>query len=83
MYEYYPKGVCSRKITFDLIDGKINNLKFIGGCDGNLKAISRLVENRDANEVMDILKGNTCGYRATSCADQFACAIKKALEEEK
>lgn len=81
MYEFIPRGVCSRKITFDLNEGKIINLKFVGGCDGNLKAISKLVENRDAKEVLEILKGNTCGYRPTSCADQLSKAIEKAIEE--
>lgn len=83
MYEFIPKGVCSRKITFDLNEGKISNLKFIGGCDGNLKAISKLVENRDAKEVLEILKGNTCGFKQTSCADQLSKAIKKAIEDNK
>ena len=73
---YMPKGVCSQQIDFDLDDeGKIHNLAFVGGCDGNLKAIARLVEGKDAEEVAEILRGNMCGYKITSCADQLALAI--------
>ncbi|MCR5545708.1 MAG: TIGR03905 family TSCPD domain-containing protein [Lachnospiraceae bacterium] len=74
---YTPRGVCSRLIEFDMEDGKIYNVSFTGGCNGNLKAISKLVEGKDAKEVADILRGNDCGGRGTSCADQFS----KALEE--
>ena len=63
------------QIDFDLEDGKLHNVQFIGGCNGNLKAIGRLVEGKDAKEVADILRGNTCGMKGTSCADQFAKAI--------
>lgn len=79
-HEYSPKGVCSQKITFDIEDGKIHNLAFTGGCNGNLKAIGRLVEGCDAKEVAEKLRGNTCGPRNTSCADQLACAILEATE---
>ena len=72
---FSPKGVCSVKLDFDLEDGKLHNVSFRGGCNGNLKAIGRLVEGKDAREVADILRGNTCGLRGTSCADQFAKAI--------
>lgn len=82
-HEYYPKGVCSRKIDFEINDGKINNLVFTGGCNGNLKAISKLVEGRDANEVIELLKGNTCGFKDTSCADQLSLALEKAIMKEK
>ena len=80
-YEYSPKGVCSRRVTFDIDEGKLYNVHFEGGCNGNLKAIGKLVEGRDAAEVKDILKGNQCGPRQTSCADQFAQAIEQALAE--
>ena len=74
---YTPSGVCSKQIDFDIEDGKIRNLVYIGGCNGNLKAIGKLVEGKDAAEVADILRGNICGMRGTSCADQLAKAIDK------
>ncbi|SEI99165.1 uncharacterized protein TIGR03905 [Lachnospiraceae bacterium A10] len=77
--EFTPKGVCSRHISFDLEDGKLYNVKFEGGCDGNLKAIGKLVEGQDAEKVAAILAGNICGFKNTSCGDQFAKAIKEAL----
>lgn len=73
--------VCSRKILFDLDEeNKIHNLSFIGGCNGNLKAISKLCEGQDANQIIGILAGNTCGARPTSCADQLSLALKEALQ---
>ena len=72
---FSPRGVCAMKIDFDIEDGKLHNVQYIGGCNGNLKAIGRLVEGRDAREVADILRGNTCGMKGTSCADQLAKAI--------
>ena len=78
-YTYFPKGVCSRQIDYDLEDGKIYNLKFVGGCNGNLKAIGRLLEGADAKNAADILRGNDCGGRGTSCADQLARALDEAL----
>ena len=77
---YSPKGVCSVQIDFDLDDDKkLHDLKFTGGCNGNLKAIGRLVEGKDASEIADILRGNLCGMRPTSCADQLSKAIDEAL----
>ncbi len=77
---YSPKGVCSVQIDFDLdADKKLHDLKFTGGCNGNLKAIGRLVEGKDASEIADILRGNLCGMRPTSCADQLSKAIDEAL----
>ena len=79
--EYTPSGVCSRKIEYDLSsDGKIYNLTFTGGCPGNLKAISKLVEGMEVEKVISILKGNTCGYKNTSCADQLCKAIEEAMK---
>lgn len=80
-HEYSPKGVCSQKITFDIEDGKIFNLSFMGGCNGNLKAIGRLTEGCDAREIAEKLRGNTCGPRDTSCADQLSRAILEAIEQ--
>ena len=81
-HTYRPRNVCSTKIDFDLEDGKIRNLSFVGGCNGNLKAISRLVEGQDAAKVASILRGNTCGPNDTSCADQLSRAIEQALSEK-
>ena len=79
MFEYAPQGVCSRKINFDIVDGKLHNVHSTGGCPGNLIAISKLVEGKDAREIADLLEGNQCGMRGTSCADQLAKAIKSFL----
>ena len=81
-YSYKPSGVCSRLINFDVTDGKVSEVSFVGGCDGNLKAIGKLVEGHDAQEIIDILKGNTCGYKPTSCGDQLARALEQALEQQ-
>ncbi len=80
-FSYTPRGVCSRQIEFSIEDGKLCGVRFTGGCDGNLKAISMLVEGSDAREIAGLFRGNTCGRRPTSCADQFATAIDLALEE--
>ena len=83
-YEYIPKMVCSRLISFDLDEeNRIHNLGFLGGCNGNLKAISKLLENRPAMDAVNILKGNTCGPRPTSCADQLTLALIEALKDAK
>ena len=80
-YSYKTKGTCSREIFFTIEDDKIKDIKFVGGCDGNLKAISKLAEGMEAKKVAQILRGNTCGFKTTSCGDQLACAIDKALEK--
>ena len=67
------------KIDFDIEDGKLYNVKFTGGCNGNLKAIGKLVEGKDAKEVAEILRGNDCNMKGTSCADQLARAIDEKL----
>ena len=78
--KFRPSGICAVQIEFDLDDSKkLHNVVFTGGCNGNLKAIGRLVEGRDASEIAEILKGNTCGFKNTSCADQFAIAIEKSI----
>lgn len=78
-YTYKTKGTCSSKITFDLEDGIVKNVSFTGGCNGNLKAIARLVEGMDAERIIELLSGNTCGFKNTSCADQLAAAVKEAI----
>ena len=77
-YQYKTKNVCSSAIDFDLEEGKLHNVVFTGGCNGNLKAIGKLVEGMDADQVIALLKGNTCGPNFTSCADQLTCAIEEA-----
>ena len=72
---FKTSGTCAVMIDFDVEDGKLHNVKFLGGCNGNLKAIGKLVEGKDSKEVADILRGNTCGMKGTSCADQLARAI--------
>ena len=79
-YSFRTRGVCARNITFDLEDGIVKNVIFMGGCNGNLKAISKLIEGMDAQKVIEILKGNDCGGRGTSCADQLAIALEEAMK---
>ena len=77
---YTTTGVCSKQITFEIDDeGKIHNLRFMGGCPGNLSAISKLLEGQDALTAANILEGNTCGPRNSSCADQLSKAIKENI----
>ena len=80
-HSYKTSGTCSSQITFDINDGIIDNVVFTGGCNGNLKAISKLVNGKNAAEIADVLRGNQCGPRATSCADQLARAIDEALSK--
>ncbi|WP_125152770.1 TIGR03905 family TSCPD domain-containing protein [Clostridium rectalis] len=80
MYTYIPNGVCSRKINFDIRDNKIVKVEFTGGCDGNLKGISNLIEGMDAQEAIKRLKGLTCGNKNTSCPDQLSKAIEEAIK---
>ena len=79
-FSYTPSGVCTQNISFDIEDGKIFNVQFLGGCMGNLCAISKLIDGKDAKEVALILKGNDCRGKGTSCADQLAQAILDALK---
>lgn len=78
-YQYKPKGVCSTNIEFDIEDGIVKNVKYTGGCNGNLKAVAALVEGQTKENVIKRLKGIQCGNKGTSCSDQLA----KALEEAK
>ncbi len=81
-HKFTPKGVCSRSITFDLNDGIISNVSFYGGCNGNLKGIAALAEGKKATEVIKALNGIKCGFKSTSCPDQFAKALEEALKGE-
>ena len=79
-FTYIPEGVCSSEIRFSIDeDGSLHDVAFTDGCPGNLNAISKLVEGKDAGEVRDLLRGNPCGGNPTSCADQLSRAIEKVL----
>ncbi len=78
-YEYTPRGVCSRKISFDIEDGKVRNIAYTGGCNGNLKGISSLAEGMEVEECIKRLSGITCGFKQTSCPDQLSRALKETL----
>lgn len=76
--QYEPRGVCSRMIYFDIEDNKVKNVSFSGGCNGNLKGISRLIDGMDVDEAISRIEGIHCGFRSTSCPDQLAKALKTA-----
>lgn len=78
-YTYKPSGVCSQNIQFDIEDGVVKNVKYVGGCNGNLQGIGRLVEGMKAEDVIKKLEGVKCGFRSTSCPDQLARALKEAI----
>jgi len=78
-FTYKTTGTCSVKIDFDIIDGNVHNVVYLGGCNGNLKGISALVEGMKAEDVIAKCKGIKCGYKNTSCPDQLASAITTAL----
>ena len=82
-YSYKTKGTCAMSISFDIDGNVITNVSFLGGCNGNLKAISKLVDGMTVEEIEDKLKGNRCGFKSTSCADQLAIAVRTAYEENK
>ena len=82
-FEYKTKGTCSQMIYFDIEDNKLYNVEFLGGCNGNLKGISSLVEGMDVDWVIQKLEGITCGSKPTSCPDQLATALKQAKEQMK
>ncbi len=77
--EYRTSGVCSRMIRFEIIDNKVSNVEFVGGCSGNTQGVARLVEGMDVNDAISRLEGIQCGPRPTSCPDQLARALKKAI----
>ena len=82
-FQYKTKGTCSRLIEFDLNDDNtVTNIRFTGGCDGNLKGIAALCEGMDAEEIIDRVEGITCGHKSTSCPDQLATAITDALAQK-
>ena len=82
-YDYKTENTCSQIISMDLDGNVVHNVRFLGGCDGNLKAIPRLIEGMTVEEVESKLTGVLCGRRPTSCADQLAKAVRAAYEAEK
>ncbi len=80
-FEHKTKGTCSQKIFFEIENNKVYNVQYLGGCNGNLKGISSLVEGMDIDDVIARLEGTTCGMKATSCPDQLATALKNAKKE--
>lgn len=80
-YNYKTKGTCSRSIDFEINNGVISNVVFTGGCNGNLKGISALVEGKRPEEVIETLSGIRCGFKSTSCPDQLALALQEAIEK--
>ena len=77
MQSYKTKGTCSSRIDFDVVDGKVTGVKFIGGCSGNTQGVARLVEGMSIEEVITRLNEIKCGFKNTSCPDQLAKALKK------
>ena len=74
---YKTFGTCSREINFEVVDNKVTNLSFVGGCNGNLQGIGKLVEGMDIDDVIARVEGIKCGARQTSCPDQLAQALKQ------
>lgn len=81
-HTYNTKGTCSRQISFDLEGNVVRNVEFVGGCNGNLKAISSLVEGLTVEEIEDRVRGIKCGFKTTSCSDQLAIAVRTAFDKE-
>lgn len=81
-YIYKTNSVCSMEIHFHIEGNIITDVSFIGGCNGNLKAVSKLVDGMTVEEIEEKLKGNTCGRRTTSCADQLAIAVREAYDKQ-
>ena len=79
MYEYKTRGTCSQKIFFDIENGLVKNVQFLGGCNGNLKGIGALVEGMNVQDVISRVEGIQCGMKSTSCPDQLAQALKEAV----
>lgn len=80
-YTYRTKGTCSQAIEFEIIDNTVRNVRFIGGCSGNTQGVSRLIEGMNVEDAISRIDGIRCGFRPTSCPDQLATALKKAMSE--
>ena len=81
-YIYHPQNVCAKEIRFQVNGNIITDIQFLGGCNGNLKAIAKLVDGWSVEQITAKLAGNTCGYKSTSCADQLAAAVREAYQEQ-
>ena len=81
-YTYKPKNICPVEIAFQLEGSVVTDIRFTGGCNGNLKAISKLVDGMTVEQIESKLRGNTCGFKKTSCADQLAIAVREAYDRE-
>ncbi len=79
-YQYKTSGTCSRSIDFEVVNGVVKNIRFHGGCDGNLKGISAIVDGMKVEDVISRLEGIRCGFKSTSCPDQLAKALRKVVE---
>jgi uncharacterized protein TIGR03905 len=79
--EYIPRGICAEKISYNIHDGKITNVEFVKGCNGNLKGIARLIEGMEIEQVIDRLKGIDCNGKGTSCPDQLAHALENERKQ--
>ncbi|MCB6366872.1 TIGR03905 family TSCPD domain-containing protein [Intestinibacillus massiliensis] len=82
-YEVKPRGVCPSRLAFDLDGDVVHNVSFIGGCNGNLQAISRVVDGMTVGQVESYFRGISCGGKGTSCSDQLAQAVRAAYEQDK
>ena len=80
-YTYRTQGVCSSEISFDIDGNVISNISFKGGCNGNLKALSKVLDGWTVEQIVEKLEGNTCGFKGTSCADQLTKAVKEAYSK--
>lgn len=78
-HTYKTSGVCARSLSFDIEDGIVKNVKFVGGCSGNTQGVAKLAEGMKAEELVERLSGIRCGFKSTSCPDQLAKAIKATL----
>ena len=80
-YEYKTHGTCSQRIFFEIEDGKVQNVQFLGGCNGNLKGICQLLKGMKAEDAIERMKGTLCGSKPTSCPDQIAITLEEALQK--
>lgn len=79
MYTYRTNGTCASQINFDIVDGKVTGVQFVGGCSGNTQGVAALVEGMDVQEAIKRMSGIRCGYKATSCPDQLARALAENI----
>ncbi len=79
--KYKTSGVCSRSVEFDVVDNKVKNVRFEGGCSGNTQGVAALIEGMDIDEAIRRMSGIKCGFKSTSCPDQLADALKQYKEQ--